>query len=151
MHHSTGVGYTGLQQAPQNRSRLRAATATLPLNIDIRNQYRAIGAAALRSPSVSSVGRNPTTSTTLDIPSIYTTSYPPAPLTAPMDFSPPRPTNNRLDMPDYSAPQMSAPIAAPSDFSQAFRESMAMPTSRTPMRESFSNGAMAFNQSPAAK
>jgi hypothetical protein len=151
MHPSSGVGYAGLQQAPQTRSRLRAATATLPLNIDVRNQYRPANATAMRSPSVNTIGRNAAASTSLDMPSIYTTSYPPAPLTAPMDFSQPRPTNARLDVPDYSTPQMSAPIAAPSDFSQAFRESMAMPTSRTPMRESFSNGAMAFNQSPPAK
>ncbi|KAI9149268.1 Homeobox-leucine zipper protein ROC1 [Paramyrothecium foliicola] len=148
MHQNSGLGYSGLQQTPQNRSRLRAATATLPLNLELRNQYRTAGT-ALRSPSVGAVGRSGAPTSTLDIPSIYTTSYPPAPLTAPMEFSPPRPANARMNVPDYSAPQMSAPIAAPSDFSQAFRESMAMPTSRTPMRESFGNGAMAFNHTAA--
>jgi hypothetical protein len=149
VHPGSGLGYSALQQGP-NRSRLRASSATLPLNLELRNQYRNANS-NLRSPGISAVSRGGAPTSSLDMPSIYTTSYPPAPLTAPMDFSPPRPPNPRVSVSDYSTAQMSAPIAAPSDFSQAFRESMAIPSSRTPMRESFGAGAMAFSQSPGAK
>ena len=37
-------------------------------------------------------------------------------------------------------PQMSAPIAPPNDFSQAFQASMSSPTARAPMRDSFGGG-----------
>jgi hypothetical protein len=39
-------------------------------------------------------------------------------------------------------PQMSAPIAPPNDFSQAFQASMSSSSSRTPMRDSFGGGSM---------
>lgn len=126
-----------MQHDSQSRSRLRAASATLPLNLDLRNQYRSVGS-ALQSPAMNAAGRIPPATSQYAGSSIYTTSYPSAPLTAPMDFSPPRPAHARPNMQDYSSAQMSAPIMAPSDFSQAaVQGSMSGSASRTPMRDSF--------------
>ncbi|EEY14123.1 conserved hypothetical protein [Verticillium alfalfae VaMs.102] len=71
----------------------------------------------------------------------YTASYPSAPLTAPMDFALPRTpgsasTGPRSGVHDYSMPQMSAPIAPPHDFAQAFQGASV----RTPMRDTFTGG-----------
>jgi hypothetical protein len=67
-----------------------------------------------------------------------------------MDFQMPRtPGGFRSSGTDYSMSQMSAPIAPPSDFSQAFQASMATGSSnsaRTPMRESFSGGPLGITQ-----
>lgn len=132
-----------MQHNSQNRSRLRAASASLPLNLDLRNQYRT----GLQSPSISSASRVPPPTTQYTGSSIYTTSYPSAPLTAPMDFSPPRHSNTRPNIQDYSASQMSAPIMAPSDFSQAaVQGNMPNPVSRTPMRDSFNGRGGGFGQ-----
>jgi len=42
-------------------------------------------------------------------------------------------------------PQMSAPIAPPNDFSQAFHASMASSNARTPMRDSFGGAGGALS------
>lgn len=139
---SSALNYSSVQNS-QNRSRLRAASASLPLNLDLRNQYRSVGP-GLQSPGINSASRIPPTTSQYAGSSIYTTSYPSAPLTAPMDFSPPRPANARPNVQDYSSSQMSAPIAAPSDFSQAAVQG-GMAT-RTPMRDSFSGRSQSYGQ-----
>ncbi|KFA68197.1 hypothetical protein S40285_01565 [Stachybotrys chlorohalonatus IBT 40285] len=140
MPNQPGMGYS----AHQNRSRVRANTATLPLNLDISSNYRS-STAGVRSPSIGSANRD-TTSSPFNHSSIYTTSYPPAPLTAPLEFAPST-AAPRTGMQDYSAPQMSAPIAAPSDFSQALHGNLPGQVSRTPMRESFGGGGpLAYGQ-----
>ncbi|SPO00726.1 related to homeoprotein [Cephalotrichum gorgonifer] len=138
----TGINYpnmqsSNLQQNSQTRnSRLRAASATLPLGLDLRNQYRPVSG-GLNSPSHSSTPRVATTSSQY-ASSAYTASFPSAPLTAPVDFSLSRNGGSmRAGVQDYSMPQMSAPIAPPNDFSQAFQASLSSPTARTPMRDSF--------------
>lgn len=138
----TGMNYSNMQQSSlqpntQTRnSRLRAASASLPLGLDLRNQYRP----GLQSPNPPSTPRAATSSS--QYTSSYTASFPSAPLTAPVDFSLPRGGGGmRGSVQDYSMPQMSAPIAPPNDFSQAFQASLASPTSRTPMRDSFGGGA----------
>jgi hypothetical protein len=145
MNYSTAMQSSNSLQNPQSRNhRLRAASATLPLGLDLRNQYRSVGT-ALHSPSHSA---NPRATSSHYGGPAYTNSFPSAPLTAPVDFSLPRnnstASNNssslRPGVQDYSMPQMSAPIAPPNDFSQAFQASMASPTSRTPMRDSFGGG-----------
>jgi hypothetical protein len=136
----TGMNYpnlqtSNLQQNPQNRSRLRAASATLPLGLDLRNQYRSVGS-ALQSPSHGSTPRA-TSGSQFGGSTAYTASFPSAPLTAPIDFSLSRTQGIRSGVQDYSMPQMSAPIAPPNDFSQAFHASMASSSTRTPMRDTF--------------
>ena len=135
-----------MQQSPQSRSRVRAASASLPLSLDLRSQYRAAGS-GIPSPGINSAGRIPPATSRFAGSSIYTTSYPSAPLTAPMEFSPPRPSHARPGVQEYPGSQMSAPIVAPSDFSQAaVQGNMARPASRTPMRDSFSARAQEYRQ-----
>jgi hypothetical protein len=44
-------------------------------------------------------------------------------------------------------PQMSAPIAPPNDFSQAFQASIGSSSARTPMRDTFGGGPLGISQS----
>ncbi|EAQ90487.1 hypothetical protein CHGG_02422 [Chaetomium globosum CBS 148.51] len=58
---------------------------------------------------------------------------PPPHSSQPPSISPlPRSSGYRTSTSDYSIPQMSAPIAPPNDFSQAFQASMSSSSSRTP-------------------
>ncbi|KAI1415193.1 hypothetical protein F5Y13DRAFT_6517 [Hypoxylon sp. FL1857] len=143
----TNINYSSLQQPSQNRSRLRAASATLPLGLDLRHQYRPMSTShGLQSPSHSSTPRVATTAP-YGSSSAYTTSFPSAPLTAPIDFPLSRtPGINRTSVQDYSMPQMSAPIAPPQDFTQALHGSMASSSTRTPMRDTFGGGPLSVNQ-----
>lgn len=123
-------------QNSQNRSRLRASSATLPLGLDLSAQ---------RSYSASHHGLRSATSPTHRHAAVtsapYSTGFPTAPLTAPSDFSLPRTPGFPTRAHDYSMPQMSAPIAPPNDFSQAFHASMSSAhSSRTPMRDQFGGG-----------
>ncbi|KAI1138816.1 hypothetical protein F5Y05DRAFT_351480 [Hypoxylon sp. FL0543] len=140
----TNINYSSLQQPSQNRSRLRAASATLPLGLDLRHQYRP--SHSLQSPGHSSTPRVATTAP-YGSSSAYTTSFPSAPLTAPIDFPLSRtPGINRTSVQDYSMPQMSAPIAPPQDFTQALHGSMSSSSTRTPMRDTFGGGPLGVNQ-----
>ncbi|KAI0881028.1 uncharacterized protein GGS22DRAFT_74722 [Annulohypoxylon maeteangense] len=138
----TNINYSSLQQPSQNRSRLRATSATLPLGLDLRHQYR-----PMSSASHSSTPRVPTT-TPYGSSSAYTTSFPSAPLTAPIDFSLSRTPgiSSRTSVQDYSMPQMSAPIAPPHDFNQALHSSMGSSSTRTPMRDTFGGGPLSVSQ-----
>ncbi|KAK3945093.1 homeobox-leucine zipper protein HDG5 [Diplogelasinospora grovesii] len=139
---------SSLQNSQQRGSRLRAASASLPLGLDLRTQFRSgVGSGNLQSTTHSPGGPR-TTSTPhiggtggIGVSSSYTASFPSAPLTAPVDFSLPRTPGFRSSGTDYSMPQMSAPIAPPNDFSQAFQASMSNHSStRTPMRDTFGGG-----------
>ncbi|KAI0122813.1 hypothetical protein BJ170DRAFT_704121 [Xylariales sp. AK1849] len=135
---------TTLQQAPQNRSRLRAASATLPLGLDLRTQYRSVSSGhSMQTAGHSSTPRAAST-TPYGSSSSYTSSFPSAPLTAPIDFA-----QSRSSVQDYSMPQMSAPIAPSQDFSRALHGSMASPGMRTPMRDSF-GGPLSAGQNQVA-
>ncbi|RWA13269.1 hypothetical protein EKO27_g1800 [Xylaria grammica] len=143
---STNINYSSLQQPSQARSRLRAASATLPLGLDLRHQYRPFSSShGLQPPSHSSTPRAAST-TPYGASSGYSTSFPSAPLTAPIDFSLPRTPGIRSSIQDYSIPQMSAPIAPPNDFTQALHGNIAGSSSRTPMRDSFSGGSLTIGQ-----
>ncbi|WYZ38849.1 hypothetical protein EsH8_III_000763 [Colletotrichum jinshuiense] len=135
VHSPPGMNYSSFQQGAPNRLRSRASSGTLGL--DLRNQYRSVG-------SIPPPGHSPApraTSSQFAASSAYTSSFPSAPLTAPVDFSLPRTPGSRPGgVHDYSMPQMSAPIAAPTDFTQAFHASMNTSTSRTPMRDTFGGG-----------
>ncbi|KXJ92754.1 hypothetical protein Micbo1qcDRAFT_50819 [Microdochium bolleyi] len=138
---STNINYSSvpppsLQQPQRSRStRLRAATASLPLGLDLRNQYRPmVTTQGLQPPHSAVVQRhNPPT------PYGISSSFPSAPLTAPVDYTQPRTPGVRPPGIDsYSYPQMSAPIAAPADFGHAMQSGNSIAaTSRTPMRDSF--------------
>ena len=149
----THMGYSNFQSSSlqpnhQRGSRMRAASASLPLGLDLRNQYRSgVGSGNMQSSAHSSGPRTPTTSQIGGVSSSYTASFPSAPLTAPVDFSLPRTPGFRTSGADYSMPQMSAPIAPPTDFSQAFQASMSNNSSRTPMRDSFGSGPLSMGQS----
>ncbi|KAK7417995.1 hypothetical protein QQZ08_011431 [Neonectria magnoliae] len=110
------MGYSTMH-SPHSGSRLRASTATLPLNVDPRDHYRTAGS-EVHSPS--SQARSTPTSTPYSTPS-YTTGYPSAPLAAPTEFSVPRSSDSKSNMQEA---QMSAPMAPPSDFSQALQGNM---------------------------
>ncbi|KAK2019453.1 homeobox domain-containing protein [Colletotrichum eremochloae] len=130
-----GMNYSSFSQGPLSRLRSRASSSTLGL--DLRNQYRPISSG--QSASHGSAPRS--TSTQFATATAYTSSFPSAPLTAPIDFSLPRTPGPRSSgVHDYSMPQMSAPIAAPQDFSQAFHASMNSSNARTPMRDTFGGG-----------
>ncbi|ORY71234.1 uncharacterized protein BCR38DRAFT_6125 [Pseudomassariella vexata] len=131
------MSYSTLQQPPRNNnSRLRAASATLPLGLDLRTQFRSVSSGHnLQPPAHSSI---PRAASTAPYSSAYTSSYPSAPLTAPVEFSLPRTPGVRHD---YSMPQMSAPIAPSQDFSQALHGNMGQ-SIRTPMRDAFGGGPL---------
>lgn len=131
------MGYPNFQSSSflnsqQNRSRLRASSATLPLGLDLSSQRSYSGAQPIRSAT------SPTNRHVAVTSAPYTTSFPTAPLTAPSDFNLPRTPGFPARPNNYSMPQMSAPIAPPNDFSQAY-QSMGSHT-RTPMRDSFMHG-----------
>ncbi|ETS79663.1 hypothetical protein PFICI_09516 [Pestalotiopsis fici W106-1] len=148
----THINYSSLpatlQHPPQN-SRLRAATATLPLNLDLRTQqYRSVSSAH------SLQGNGPATpraTSATPYSSAYTSSFPSAPLTAPVDFTQPRTPGIRSGLSDYSMPQMSAPIAPPHDFSHALHGGMPGSSTRTPMRDSFGGNAVNTSQSQSSE
>ncbi|KAK0635403.1 hypothetical protein B0T17DRAFT_40220 [Bombardia bombarda] len=148
----THMGYpnfqpSGLQANQQRNSRMRAASASLPLGLDLRTQFRSgVGGSGNMQPTAHSP-TGPRTSSTPQLggggvsSSSYTASFPSAPLSAPNDFSLPRTPGFRSSGGgDYSMPQMSAPIAPPNDFSQAFHSMTSSNSSRTPIRDTFGGG-----------
>ncbi|KAK6064336.1 Homeobox-leucine zipper protein HDG11 [Seiridium cupressi] len=144
----THINYSSLpatlQHPPQN-TRLRAATATLPLNLDLRTQqYRSV------SSGHNMQGAGPATpraTSATPYSTAYTSSFPSAPLTAPIDFAQPRTPGIGAGVRDYSMPQMSAPIAPPQDFSHALHGNLGGHNTRTPMRDSFTGSALSTSQS----
>ncbi|KAI1498206.1 hypothetical protein F5X99DRAFT_337632 [Biscogniauxia marginata] len=143
---TSNINYSSLQQSSQNRSRLRAATATLPLGLDLRHQYRPVSSGhGIQSPSHSSTPRTPSTSS-YGSSSSYTSSFPSAPLSAPIDYALSRTSGIRNPVQDYSMPQLSAPIAPSQDFSQALHGNMGTSSTRTPMRDTFGGGPLSIGQ-----
>ncbi|CAJ2507722.1 Uu.00g089080.m01.CDS01 [Anthostomella pinea] len=141
---STNINYSSLPQPSQNRSRLRAASATLPLGLDLRHQFRSVS--SLQPPVHSSTPRSSSTAP-YGGSSAYTSSFPSAPLTAPIDFPHSRnPGGIRSAIHDYHMPQMSAPIAPSQEFSQALHGNMGGSSTRTPMRDTFGGGPLGIGQ-----
>ncbi|KAF7864531.1 hypothetical protein EAF04_006663 [Stromatinia cepivora] len=98
------------QSAPAAMSRLRASTGgAFPQGLDLRNQYR----------SLPQQGASHLPPTSRPFASPYSTGFASAPLTAPMEFSLPRTPS------DANHPQLSAPMAPPQDFSNAYNASRA--------------------------
>ncbi|KAK4155944.1 hypothetical protein C8A00DRAFT_13065 [Chaetomidium leptoderma] len=143
-NHYSSFQSSSMQAGQQRSSRMRAASASLPLGLDLRTQFRsAIGSGSMQPSAHSPGSRTASTPQLSGVSSSYTGSFPSAPLSAPVDFSLPR---YRTSTSDYSMPQMSAPIAPPNDFSQAFQASMSSSSSRTPMRDSFGGGSLGLGQ-----
>ena len=122
---STAQSPTSPIQSPENRSRFRPSSSTVTVNYEFRNSFRSL--------SPSGAPRLTLQTTQSSTAPVYSTSYPTAPLTAPVDFSPQKASN----MQEWPASQLSAPIAPASEFPQAFQASQA---SRTPLATSFGNG-----------
>ncbi|KAL2067890.1 hypothetical protein VTL71DRAFT_15988 [Oculimacula yallundae] len=98
-------------------SRLRASSATFPPGLDLRAQYR-----AMPNQNHSPLGITPRSSS---FANAFTGGYASAPLTAPVDFSLPRtPISGTHGGRDYNIPQLSAPMAPPQDFSNAYNSSL---------------------------
>ncbi|KAI1341986.1 hypothetical protein F5Y15DRAFT_329579 [Xylariaceae sp. FL0016] len=143
----TNINYSSLQNPSQSRSRLRAASANLPLGLDLRHQYRNMSSThSLHPPTHTSTPRSAST-TPYGSSATYTSSFPSAPLTAPIDFSLPRTPGIRSSVQDYNMPQMSAPIAPPQDFTQALHGNMSGSSTRTPMTDTFGGGPMGIGPS----
>lgn len=106
--------------SPDNRSRLRAVSASIPLNLDFRNQNNTTSNA--HSSSLPCQSRTAPSSQYTST-SLFTTSYSSTPLTTPVDFSPQKSLTTRFGAQACSPSQMSAPLAPASDFSQAFQAS----------------------------
>lgn len=122
-------------QNSQSRSRLRAASATLPLGLDLGPQ-RSYSSSQQGIRSATSPHRHATVTS-----APYSTGFSTAPLTTSSDYSLPRTSGYPARSHDYSVSHMSAPIAAPNDFSQAFQASLnSGPSTRTPMRDAFGGG-----------
>ena len=103
---------------PSTMSRLRGTSSTFPPGLDLRNQYRALPG-HLNSP------HSPATSRGGSFAGAFTGGYASAPLTAPVDFSLPRtPVDGGHGNRDFNIPQLSAPMAPPNDFSNAYNNSL---------------------------
>lgn len=138
---SSDINYSGFSTSP-NQQRSRAASATFPLSLDLRNQYRGL---TNRSPGLHSSNQT-ATSTQYTSPSIYTTSYPPAPLTAPINIPQPRGSfTPRGSLSEHHEQQMSAPSSAATAFTRRAHNDGAA-SSHTPMRDSFGGAAFSFGQ-----
>ncbi|KAL7797669.1 hypothetical protein V8C37DRAFT_285165 [Trichoderma ceciliae] len=127
----TGLSYPSFQQAPENGSRLRAASASLPLNTT--DQYR-----PLHSPHLNS-HRSAGSSSQYGASSTYQTGYGAAPLTAQLT-------------PSLAAPQARASSGQPgardyqdsvgtTEFSQTLQSGLNGHDSRAEARSIFSSGA----------
>jgi hypothetical protein len=107
----------GLPQVFQNRPRLRAASASLPINFDFRSQYR--HNPNLHTPEQVGAYSMPSYGGQYQSPPLYTTSFPSAPLAAPSEYS--QSASARPSGDDKPRSQMSAPLVPPSDFSAALK------------------------------
>ncbi|KAI1152537.1 hypothetical protein F4825DRAFT_306492 [Nemania diffusa] len=143
---ATNINYSSLQQPSHSRSRLRAASATLPLGLDLRHQYRSFSTSHGLQPSSHSSTPRAASTAPYGSSTNYSMSFPSAPLTAPIEYSLPRTPSIRNSVHDYSIPQMSAPIAPPHDFTQALHGNLPGSGSQTPMRDTFSSGSLTIGQ-----
>ncbi|KAL7936692.1 hypothetical protein V8C35DRAFT_238964 [Trichoderma chlorosporum] len=130
----TGLSYPNFQQAPENGSRLRAASASLPLNTT--DHYR-----ALQSPP-SHTHRTTGPSSQYGASSTYQASYGAAPLSAPLTPSLAAPAPRTSAIPsgarDYSD------SVGTSGFSQALQSGLNGHDSRADSRGVYPSGAPDF-------
>lgn len=110
---SSQISYPPAQTSSNSEaiSRLRSTSSAFPPNLDLRTsiQYRSLPA------QQTSPLRMPHTARASSFATAFTSGFQSAPLTAPVDFHLPRTPANVP--PEFEAPQMSAPMAPPPDFS----------------------------------
>lgn len=115
---SHGPGGSSLQQSsPSAMSRLRVSPAAFPAGLDLRTQYRPL---LTQSNSPHGLSATPRSSS---FANAFTGGYASAPLTAPVDFSLPRTPIDGSNR-DFNIPQLSAPMAPPQDFSNAYHSNL---------------------------
>lgn len=142
-HSPTGLEYSSLPQNSRNRPRLRAASATFPLSLETRGDYRP--PMTSHSPVHAYSGRSAGVSSQYTSPSIHTTSYPPAPLTAPISMSHQRPSSSRDATQDHAESQLSAPLNVPAEFSGATGHPAGTPHAAVlPMKDPFAGGSTPY-------
>lgn len=106
------------QSSPSAMSRLRAASSAFPPGLDLRAQYRGL-------PTQNNSSHGGTTPRSSSFSHSFTGGYASAPLTAPVDFALPRtPIDGSHSGRDFNIPQLSAPMAPPQDFSNAYNSSL---------------------------
>jgi hypothetical protein len=138
---SHGLPSAPLQHSsPSVMSRLRASssTSTYPPSQDPRNQYRGLSSQQLSPHGISSTSRSSSFSNS------FTGGFASAPLTAPVDFSLSRSpvgggtgTGTR----DFNISQLSAPIASPQDFENAYNANLSPRGAKEADRSFSSHGA----------
>lgn len=144
-HFPTGLEYSGMQNG-RNRPRLRASSATFPLSLETRGDYRP--PMSSHSPVHAYTGRNAGVASQYTSPSIHTTSYPPAPLTAPISMSHSRPSSARDAAQDHTESQLSAPLNVPSEFAGAAgHPSVTSHSISSPMKDPFTGGSSPYGHS----
>jgi hypothetical protein len=113
---SHGTSSSLQQSSPSAMSRLRASSSAFPPGLDLRNQYR-----TLQTQNNSSHAVTPRSGS---FANAFSSGYASAPLAAPVDFSLPRtPGDGGLGNREFNVPQLSAPMNAPQDFSNAYQSS----------------------------
>lgn len=138
---ASDLSYSDFSTSP-NQQRSRAASATFPLSLDLRTQHRGL---SNTSPEGNS-SKMTAVSTHYTSSSIYTTSYPPAPLTAPINIPQPRSSlTPRGSLSAHSEQQMSASAGATANFSRQSPNHRGA-SSNTPMKESFGETSFSFGQ-----
>ncbi|KAG0648439.1 Homeobox HD-10 [Hyphodiscus hymeniophilus] len=101
------------RSSPSAMSRLGTASGAFPPGLDLRNQYRTLPSQG-NSHGLSTPRRS-------SFAGAFAGGYASAPLTAPVEFSLPRtPNDTNPNQRDFSIPQLSAPMAPPQDFSNAY-------------------------------
>ncbi|RFU35854.1 hypothetical protein B7463_g491, partial [Scytalidium lignicola] len=108
------------QNSSSTMSRLRAVSAaTFPTGLDLRNQYRGLPGPQATQHTITSNQRSNS------FGSVFTTGFPSAPLTAPIDFLLSKTTAETVQTTrDFPFPQLSAPMAPPQDFASAYATSL---------------------------
>jgi hypothetical protein len=145
-HSPTGLEYSNVPHTSQNRPRLRAASATFPLSLDVRHEYRP--PMPSQSPVHAYSARNPGTSSQYTSPTIYTTSYPPAPLTAPINMSQQRTSNPRDTAQDQTDPKLNATLNGPNEYPGTnSHNAAASHAGVSPSKDTFTGGQNTYGQS----
>jgi hypothetical protein len=106
------------QSSPVATSRLRATLSAFPPGLDLRKQYRTL-------PAENNAHHGLPTPRSNCFANTFTGGYAIAPLTASVDFSLPRtPDDANPGARDFNVAQLSAPMAAPQDFSNAYNANL---------------------------
>lgn len=117
---------------PSAISRLRASSSVFPGGLNLGNQYRTLP--PQHNTPTPPMPRSHSFSTP------FTTGYASAPLAAPVDFSLPR-TPVESGRRDFSIPQLSAPMAPPQDFQNAYTSALSPPRVKQNDREYNNQGS----------